>query len=203
MSPRYCNRVPRIVEYQTALAELQGQGLICNYYNGGAFGFPKGVEVDVSGWIAGEDPTIRAEIRSKTRVFSPPAEENMARAAVAAWQKELGGRAWIMPLSHWAFELDFGSKGWLPALISGAGVDPQALADQPNAAPIEFVPSDHERLVTFVQTLLINLASSDFMLAFPGQSILCTIHHHKQLWWASSDKSLLERVERHSANFAL
>jgi len=191
--------VPRIIEYQTALAELQSQGLVCNYYNGGAFGFSKGSVVAVRGWIAGEDPTIRKELRSQVRVFNPPAEERLARGAADAWQKELAGRAWIMPLSHWAFELDFGSKGWLAELIGSIGVDAKGLNAAPNASPIEFSRGDEDSMTTFVKTLLLNLASSDFMLAFPGQAALCTIHHHKQLWWTSIDKALLERIEAHGA----
>lgn len=121
----------------------------------------------------------------------------MAAAAVAAWLKELSGPAWIMPLSHWAFELDFGSKNWLPSLIDGIGLDPALLASGSDASPIEFHPSDHSLLLTVIQSLLQNLTSSDFMLAFPSQPVLCTIHHHKQLWWTGSDKALIERISGH------
>ena len=122
----------------------------------------------------------------------------MAQAAVAAWQNEFPGPAWIMPLSHWAFELDFGSKGWLPTLIQSLDIEPQVLAPRSDASPLEFHPSEHGQLLRFVQTLLENLTSSDFMLAFPSHRILCTIHHHQQLWWTSSDKALIERISGYS-----
>ena len=194
----YCTVVSTVIEYPIALKRLEDQGLVCNYFNGGAFGFARGVDVSLLGWIAGEDPTIRPQLREHIRQITPPAEENMARAAVAVWHKELSGPAWIMPLSHWAFELDFGSKNWLPNLIQAIGIDPQRLASRSDASPIEFQAPDHPDLLNFVQTLLENLTSSDFMLAFPTHPILCTIHHHKQLWWTGSDGPLIERISGYS-----
>jgi len=192
--------VANILEYQIALQRLQQQGLVCNYFNGGAFGFPKGTPVTTLGWISEEDPTIRPEMRPNLRKFPPPGEATLAKAAVAAWVNEMPSPAWLMPLSHWAFELDFGSRNWLPKLIGTAGLnlDPQALAGRTDASPIEFSSAEQTELQTFIQTLLENLVSSDFMLAFPSQPILCTIHHHKQLWWRSSDKALIERISGHT-----
>jgi hypothetical protein len=190
--------VPRIIEYQIALQRLEHQGLVCNYFNGGAFGFPKGVDVSVLGWIAADDPTIRPQLRPHIRQIPAPQEQNMAQAAVEAWLAEFPDPAWIMPLSHWAFELDFGSKNWLPNSIKSIGLDPALLASRSDASPIEFQLSDKPLLLNFIQTILQNLASSDFMLAFPSQAVLCTIHHHKQLWWTSSDKAIIERISGHT-----
>jgi hypothetical protein len=186
--------VATIIEYQNALQRLGGLGLVCNYFNGGAFGFAPGVDVGILGWIAGEDPTIRPDMRANVRPFPPPAEEHMAGASVAAWNNQLPGPAWIMPLSHWAFELDFGSKAWLGDLIQSIGIDPHQLATRSDASPLQFGMEDERDLGGFVQTLLENLSASDFMLAFPDHPALCTIHHHKQLWWISSDKGLIERI---------
>ena len=149
------------------------------------------------GWVAGDDPTIRPQLRSNIRQIPPPAEEKMAKAAVAAWQEELPGAAWIMPLSHWAFELDFGSKSWLPNLLQSMAIDSNKLSSRSDASPIEFHSSDSSNLLRGLQVLLENLTSSDFMLAFPSYPILCTIHHHKQLWWTSSEKALIERISGH------
>jgi hypothetical protein len=195
---RYCTRVPSVIEYPNALAELQQQGLVCNYFNGGAFGFARGVNVHIWAWIAADDPTIHAQLQPCVRKIPPPAERNMSQAAATVWQKEFPGPAWIMPLSHWAFELDFGSKSWLPTLIRSIGIDPKTLASRSDASPIEFHISEQSHLPRFVQTLLENLTSSDFMLAFPSHPTLCTIHHHKQLWWTSSDEPLIERISGYS-----
>jgi len=186
-----------IIEYQNALGALEQRGFVCNYFNGGAFGFPKGVEVGVLGWIAADDPTIRPQLRPQIRIIPPPAEENMAKGAVDVFEGNLPGPAWIMPLSHWAFELDFGSKNWLPELIRSVGIDPQLLASRSDASPLEFNSADRPHLTRFIQTLLENLTSSDFMLASADYPVLCTIHHHKQLWWTSSDKAFIERVGGH------
>src|SRR5215204_2958909 len=125
---RYCTRVASIIEYPNALRELGQQGLVCNYFNGGAFGFARGVNVHVCGWIAADDATIHPQLRPLVRHIPPPAEEKMSLAATTAWQKEFPGPAWIMPLSHWAFELDFGSKSWLPDFIQSISFDPKLLA---------------------------------------------------------------------------
>src|SRR5438046_8280299 len=106
----YSITVSSVIEYQIALQQLQKQGLVCNYFNGGAFGFAKDVDVSTLGWISDDDLTIKPQWRPFLRKFPPPAEESLAKAAVAAWTQELPSAAWIMPLSHWAFELDFGSR---------------------------------------------------------------------------------------------
>jgi hypothetical protein len=190
--------VPLVIEYAIALQQLQQQGLVCNYFNGGAFGFPRGLDVHVLGWIAADDPTIRPQMRPHIRQIPAPAEANMSQAAVRSWQNEFPRVAWIMPLSHWAFELDFGSKSWLPALIESTGIDPKVLAGRSDASPVSFSPDEAPHLGNFLQTLLENLAASDFMLAFPPHPLLCTIHHHKQLWWVSPEKSVLDRISRHA-----
>jgi hypothetical protein len=46
-----------------------------------------------------------------------------------------------------------------------------------------------------VERLLMMLMSSDFMISFPGKPVLCTLHHHKQLWWMSTDAKVIEAVE--------
>jgi len=80
--------VPSIIEYPIALQKLQQSGLVCNYFNGGAFGFARGVEVNVLGWIAADDPTIRPALRAHIRQIPHPAEANISRAALAAWQED-------------------------------------------------------------------------------------------------------------------
>jgi hypothetical protein len=35
------------------------------------------------------------------------------------------------------------------------------------------------------------LLGSDFTLAFVGKPVLCTVHHHKQLWWQTTDGGML------------
>jgi hypothetical protein len=43
--------------------------------------------------------------------------------------------------------------------------------------------------------LLGRLLGSDFMLAWPGRPAVCTVHHHKQLWWTTTDPELLAALE--------
>jgi len=52
-----------------------------------------------------------------------------------------------------------------------------------------------------VGRLLMMLSSSDFMIAFPGSPALCTLHHHKQLWWTSTDEKILAAAEDLAQSF--
>jgi len=40
-----------------------------------------------------------------------------------------------------------------------------------------------------------NLFGSDFLLTWPGRPTVCTLHHHKQLWWTSTDVDLMAALE--------
>jgi hypothetical protein len=98
-------------------------------------------------------------------------------------------------MSHWAYELDYGSRDWLPALVEHIDLDPGLLLGRNNAAAIEFSTSESHHFRHFTQRLLEMLMASDFMLAFVGQPILCTLHHHKQLWWTTTDPKVIKVAE--------
>ena len=100
-----------------------------------------------------------------------------------------------MPKSNWAYELDFGSKAWLPDALRAAGVDPAPLEGRTNSPALEFSIDEADRVTPLIQTLLLNLKGSDFALGFPGRPVACTIHHHKQIWWISNDADLIGRLE--------
>ena len=63
--------MPSIVEYDRVLKAMAEQGLICQYYNSGAFGFGKGVPIYYTGWLGPEDPSIRPEAR-RMPAYCPP-----------------------------------------------------------------------------------------------------------------------------------
>ena len=69
------------------------------------------------------------------------------------------------------------------------------LADA-NGAALEFQPTECAAMESLVLQLLTHLRMSDFMLAFPGRPALCTIHHHKQLWWQTTDAALYKLLTR-------
>jgi hypothetical protein len=101
-----------------------------------------------------------------------------------------------MPGSHWSFELGHGSGGWLPGLVNDLAVDAAALAARTTAAAIEFLPKEAEAFEVCLKGLLNGLSSSDFTLVFPGRSVITTIHHHKQLWWVSTNKAVIEALDQ-------
>lgn len=175
--------MPRIIDYPTVLKTLTAQGLRCNYPNGGAFGFAPADGAVIRGWIGPADPTIRPQMLPMVRQVPPPFEVNLAGLACEAWQTILPGPLWLMPASHWAFEMQHGNGAWLAEAIRAIGLDPLQLMDLTDAAAIEFSPAQPTRFRQFAQRLLEDVTGSDFVMALVGRQTVCTIHHHKQLWW--------------------
>jgi hypothetical protein len=101
-----------------------------------------------------------------------------------------------MPKSHWAYELDHGSRAWMPDVLRSIGVDPAPLAPRNDAVAIEFTPAERGPFVQLVRELLTHMLGSDFALAFPGRRTVCTVHHHKQLWWTSDEEPVLATLDR-------
>ena len=185
-----------IVDYDTVLQALLGQGLKSLYYNSGSFGFPPGVATKTVAWIGPPDPTIRPEALSFTRPVPPPHAQHLTDLTLRAWGEFLPGVVWALPRSHWAYELDFGSKDWMPAALARCGVDSAELAPLTTGAAIEFNWEDSGQFASFLRTLLDNLSgSSDFQLVWPGQPIACTVHHHKQLWWTTPDDTIYQALD--------
>jgi hypothetical protein len=188
--------MPRIIDYETVSSTLVGQGFKSLYYNSGSFGFPAGVATQTIAWVGPPDPTIRPEAEKFTRAIPAPFEENLTRLAIRAWQELLPGRLWVTPRSHWAYELDFGSRAWMPAALEAVEVDSEQLAPLTNGAAIEFTAHEPEPAATLLRQLLENLSgSSDFQLAWPGRPVVCTVHHHKQLWWTTSDAAIHDALD--------
>jgi hypothetical protein len=194
--------MPSIVDYPIVLEQMQAAGMRCLYYNSGAFGPADASAMKAIGWIGPDDPSIRPEARALTRAVPPPYERTLANTAMRAWRDLLPGKLWIMPRSHWAYELDFGSKVWMPASLQSIGIDPGALAPRTNGAAIEFELVEANAARDFVEALLTHLLGSDFALAWPGRPVVCTVHHHKQLWWVTADAELLARVNESLENEA-
>jgi hypothetical protein len=188
--------VPRVVDYSVVLQTLRSQGMRCHYYNSGAFGFVDSSNMKAVAWVGPEDPTIRENARPLVRQIAPPYPATLAKMASAMWRDRLGGgTAWIMPMSHWAFELDHGHKQWMPGALESIGIDPKPLETMATAAAIAFEPSEAAAFESFLEQLLSQLKASDFAIAFPGKSVLCTVHHHQQLWWMTTDAAVIEAAE--------
>lgn len=186
--------MPQIVDYPIVLERMTALGLKSLYYNSGAFGPTDHAATKVVGWIGGEDPTIRPEARALAKIVAPPVEQNLTNLVESAWKTILPGPIWFMPKSHWAFELDFGNHAWLSPALEAANVDWKALAPRTNASAVEFDASESNAAMVLLQAILTHLAGSDFALAWPSWPVTCTIHHHKQVWWMTSEASLHERL---------
>jgi hypothetical protein len=184
-----------IIDYSLVLETLLGEGLESLYHNSGAFGFPRAVPTHHVGWIGPVDPTLKASALPLTRRVGQPYDATLASLAVRVWQEHLPGRVWLMPRNHWAFELTHGNGDWMPAVLEHAGVEPAALAGRNDGAAIEFAADEGPLLRPVLEALLTRLWGSDFGLVWPGKPILCTVHHHTQLWWTTSDERWIEVLD--------
>jgi hypothetical protein len=187
--------VPWIIDYPIVLEHMRAMKMRSLYFNSGAFGFANDVPTRWIGWIGPEDPTIKPEVQALVRHVPEPYEQNLTNLLLDAWRKTLPGRIWVMPASHWAYELDFGSKEWMPPLLEAIGVDPGLLQTRTTAAAIEFTPEESPALAHLVTRLLEMLQGSDFSLAFPHRRVVCSLHHHKQLWWTSAEPEVSAALE--------
>jgi hypothetical protein len=187
--------VPSIVNYPVVLNTLLGAGLESLYHNSGAFGFPRTAPAHHVGWIGPKDTTIKESALPLIRRVAEPYAPALADLAVRMWIEHLPGPVWLMPRNHWAFELDHGNSGWMPDVLRGVGIDPAALSGRNDGAAIEFAADEAATLAPALEKLLTGLWGSDFALAWPGRPILCTVHHHTQLWWTTTDAELLEALE--------
>ncbi len=188
--------MPAILDYRFVLDELRMRGLKCHYYNSGAFGFARDQTTTSRGWIGPADGSIREEARALVRQVDPPYPEKLTALLLQARQELLPGPVWVMPKSHWAFELDYGSGGWMPGLLTAIGLRPESLSGLNMASAIQFLDDEDDGLEMFVRGLLTQLRGSDFMLVFPDRSTICTVHSHVQLWWTTADDAVAAGLER-------
>ena len=170
---------------------MAAQGLVSLYHNSGAFGFAPGIGVHTIGWIGKPDPTIRPSAGIQVRQVSEPYAATLAGMLESVCVSKLTGATWLMPKSHWHYELHFGNRELLETVLGDLGIDPVLLADRNNGSAIEFAQDESSLIRGVGQSLLQGLRGSDFLLAFPGRAALCTIHHHEQLWWQLIDPVVL------------
>lgn len=193
--------MPRIVNYVDVRDRLLGGGFVSLYHNSGAFGFPRGADVRMLGWIGPDDPTIRAEMRPFTRHVPPPHAANLAALLVRA-RRHLPGEAWLMPKSHWHFELHDGHPDLLEALLPEIGIDPAVLRERNDGSAIAFAPDEegNTTLRRVAERLIDGMRQSDFLIAFPDADprAVCTLHHHRQVWWQTTSAELIRFLEGQS-----
>ena len=174
---------------------MTADGLESLYFNSGAFGFPRRTTTYSIGWIGPDDPTIRPDARAMIRAVAPPWEENLTALALQIWREHLPGDVWVMPKSHWGFELDHGSAEWMPAALKDVEIDSSILASRTDGSAIEFTIDEAVQFEKFLHTLLTRLMGSDFLIAFPDRGTICTVHHHRQLWWTTTDEKIHAAID--------
>jgi hypothetical protein len=186
-----------IIDYPIVLEQMRELKLRSLYYSSGAFGFAADEPTTMTiGWIGPPDPTIKESAMPLARQVAEPHVDNLVKLLMRAWRELLPGRVWVMPKSHWAYELEFGSRQWMPAVLEHVGVDPGLLCNRPNAAAVEFSPEESDAFEHIAGRLLEMLSNSDFALAFPRRRVVCTLHSHKQIWWTSGEAVVSEGLAR-------
>ena len=188
--------MPSVVDYPLVLENMTAAGLRSLYFNSGAFGFANAVQTTSVGWVGPVDETIRPAARPLTRQVGEPYPATLAGLLGQAWADLLPGDVWVLPKSHWGYELDFGSKAWLPDVLRSIGVDPAVLAGRNSAAAVAFSAGQGAAFGVLVENLLARLQGSDFAAAWPGRRVACTIHSHQQLWWTTDDADLTAGLDR-------
>ena len=184
--------VPHVIDYPVVLTSLQSAGLKCVYPNSGAFGLAPACTQHVIGWACEDDPTIRPQARAALRiVLDHPLPALLSRA----WRHHLPGPLWLMPASHWAYELQFGSADWLPSLLSEHGIDPESLRPRADGSAIEFASGEADSFLALVQKLFTQVIASDLTVAFPGRPVVALLHHHHQIWWQTSDLAIWKSLD--------
>ncbi len=189
--------MPTLVDYSDVLNRLTGQGFRSLYYNSGAFGLPEAADALSIGWVGPPDPTIRPAARALARQVAAPFERTLATLTCQVWLEALPGRIWLLPKSHWAYELEFGSHAWLGAALEASGLrrtSVDLLATRHDGSALSFEGEEYLQVETLLVALLTNLAGSDFQLVWPGRPVVCTIHHHKQVWWTSSNRAIFDLI---------
>ena len=195
--------MPRIVDYDRVRDRMLAAGFVSLYHNAGAFGFPRGTEWKMRGWIGLDDGTIRAEVRPFVRAVPRPHASHLAGMLVSA-RRHLPRDVWLMPKSHWHFELHDGHPELLASLLPEIGIDAALLRERNDGSAIAFAAEEDDRLRHTIERLLDGMRQSDFLLAFPdaaddaGTRAVCTIHHHKQLWWQTTSAALIKQLEDQS-----
>ena len=174
--------MPAIVDFPAVKQTLEARGFVSLYHNSGAFGFPPGTDVWSAGWIEVEDATIRPAARKLAKCVASIID------AMAAVLVRLPGEAWLMPKSHWHYELHFGNRELLEGLLPKIGIDAAGLRERNDGSAISFGPVERRLLMQTIGGLLEGLQGSDFMLALPDAKTVCTIHHHRQVWWQTADE---------------
>jgi hypothetical protein len=182
--------MPTVIDYANVLKQTQSQDFRSLYHNSGAFGFARGADVKYAGWIGPPDETIRPEARPLIRQIDPPYVLNLVDRLINLWQTHLPGPIWFAPMSHWSFELDHGSKTWMPQLLHDIQIDPVPLTHLNTAPALQFAQSESDLVRRCATGLLENLKSSDFAVLFPDKPLIGTLHHHQQLWWTTTDPDL-------------
>jgi hypothetical protein len=174
----------RIVDYEIVKQKMAESGFVSLYHNSGAFGFGPEVAVRTVGWIEAEDPSIRADARAMARLV-PSIIELLPRVL-----DHLPGDAWLMPKSHWHYELHFGNRELLESVLADIDIDVNSLRDRNDGSAIAFGREESHLLENASRALIGGLRGSDFTLTFLDAMTLCTIHHHKQLWWQTTNPSV-------------
>jgi hypothetical protein len=187
--------MPIVVDYPVVLSALESKGFKCLYHNSGAFGFADASAVRHLGWIGKADPTIKETAKPFTRQMPEPFVATLVDGLIETWQSKLPGTVWAMPKSHWSYELEFGNTTLLTEVLAIADINPADLKPRNNGAAIAFEPNESDALKRFVTRLLEDLDGSDFLLAFPNHAAVCTIHHHQQIWWQSTNHELIQSLK--------
>lgn len=182
-----------VVDYGRVQAELGGKGLRCLYHNSGSWGFGDPTKVRAVGWILADDVTLRPGAREVARVLD--GIDELVTGVMSTWER-VGGDLWLLPGSHWAYELDFGTPA-MEAVLHRWGVKgAEGLVGRNDGSAVRFGLSggvdgvDEAAAAGILKELLGCGTTSDYQIVFPSLPLTGIAHHHVQVWWQTEDTEL-------------
>lgn len=177
----------QVLDYGQVQQVLVGKGLKCLYHNSGSWGFAGGKTVAAVGWVLGEDMTMTPAARKVARVLG--GLEELVAGIGKAWAR-VGGEAWVLPGSHWAYELDFGTPAMEGVLKRWGVSGVEGLVGRNDGSAVVFGDGEEGAFMGVLGELFRIGTASDYQLIFPAVPITGILHHHVQVWWQTEDTSL-------------
>jgi hypothetical protein len=174
--------MPEVLSYQQVETVLRAKSLRCLYFNSGSWGFTE--QAGAVGWLLGDDPTLTPAARKIARVVGPV--DQLVAAVLEACHR-VGGEIWILPGSHWAYELDFGTPTMLDVLRRADVVGVDGLVGRNDGSAVRFLATEQSQLAGVLRELFSTGTTSDYQLILPEMPVLAILHHHVQVWWQAKD----------------
>lgn len=196
--------MPVIIDYSIVRQTLQAAGLECLYHNSGSWGYPPpahstspspspllGKEIFTLGLLLADDPTLRQQARPMAKLIDKPVPASLAYHVLGALAG-LSQPLWLMPGSHWAYELTFGTPPMTDWLEQAGLTDAQQLTARNDGSAVAFSPAEFSKLAGVLSQFWSFRTDSDYRLYAPNGQAIVHVHHHRQAWVLTPNEGIIK-----------